>query len=95
MKIHCASADVEVGYHNLTRSEDFYWYTCMNLWKTTMFFCHFWWGNKDAAFEVYNDKITASCGKQRGCLWIARAPGLSLVDTDTHQDVSFYPWRLK
>ncbi|GFP97196.1 hypothetical protein PHJA_001863700 [Phtheirospermum japonicum] len=64
----------------------------MNLWKSTMFFCHFWWGHKQAAFEVFSKEITERyCGEDRSCVWKATPNGIILVGDMAYDH--FYPWR--
>nr|GMC49635.1 pumilio homolog 15-like [Ipomoea batatas] len=57
-KLHCFSKDDDLGYHDISRANSPFTWTFMdNFWGTTMFACHFWWGSKDQAFEVYGGKI--------------------------------------
>nr|GLL17486.1 uncharacterized protein LOC109172157 [Ipomoea trifida] len=57
-KLHCFSKDDDLGYHDVSRANSpFMWSFIENYWGTTMFACHFWWGSKDQAFEVYGGAI--------------------------------------
>ncbi|KAM3199039.1 hypothetical protein T459_26302 [Capsicum annuum] len=52
LKVHCASGDDDLGYHYPKVGEDFDWE--FNAWSNTLFFCYFWWGDKDNVFDVFN-----------------------------------------
>lgn len=54
LRVHCASKDDDLGYHDLSNGQEFMWTFSDNIWGTTLFFCHFWWGDKDKSFDVYN-----------------------------------------
>lgn len=53
LRVHCASKDDDLGYHTLQRDENIHWSFRENFWGTTLFFCHFWWGSRDKAFDVF------------------------------------------
>ncbi|CAA0825322.1 Plant self-incompatibility protein S1 family [Striga hermonthica] len=53
LRVHCASQDDDLGYHNLTSNQNFHFTFCDNRF-TTLFFCHLWWGKKNKSFEVFN-----------------------------------------
>ncbi|XP_060180869.1 S-protein homolog 5-like [Lycium barbarum] len=53
LKLHCASGDDDLGDHWLDVGTDFDWEFCAN--PSTLFFCHFWWGEKNQVFDVFND----------------------------------------
>ncbi|WMV48181.1 hypothetical protein MTR67_041566 [Solanum verrucosum] len=54
LKIHCASADDDLGYNFVDVGKDFNWEFCAT--ERTLFFCHFWWGAYNSkVFDVYND----------------------------------------
>lgn len=55
--LHCQSKDDDLGYHNLSLNQSFSFGFHMNLWGTTLFFCHFFWGQKKAAFKVFDKNI--------------------------------------
>ncbi|KAI5655991.1 hypothetical protein M9H77_24784 [Catharanthus roseus] len=79
LKIHCASGDDDLGFHNLTVNQDFNWSFRVNIRGTTLFFCHFWWQNKDKAFEVFNNYIaTKTC--RTNCYWLVREDGFYFTD---------------
>ncbi|KAM3198836.1 hypothetical protein P3L10_034425 [Capsicum annuum] len=85
LKIHCASKDDDLGYHTLSINQDFNWSFCESIFSRTLFFCHFWWGSKEKAFDVFNDAHT--CVKGSGniniltvCKWEVRSDGFYLEE---------------
>lgn len=84
VRIHCASADTDLGYHRLQQKKEFRWSFCMNFWLTTMYFCHFWWNKKDVALEVFSFNMIGKCEYKdsnqtlKVCLWDVREDGLYL-----------------
>lgn len=74
LKIHCASKNDDIGNHVLYANQDFYWDFCENFFPGTLFFCHFWWGSKEKAFEAYNQGKYGSTAHQYW--WIAKSDGI-------------------
>ncbi|KAL1557559.1 hypothetical protein AAHA92_08119 [Salvia divinorum] len=58
LKLHCASGDDDLGFHDINVGEHYEWKFCPSFLGTTLFFCHFWWGPKEATFDVYDHKNT-------------------------------------
>ncbi|XP_019176851.1 PREDICTED: uncharacterized protein LOC109172157 [Ipomoea nil] len=57
-KVHCFSKDNDLGYHDVSKDNSpFAWSFSENFWGTTLFACHFWWGSKDKAFDVFGGAI--------------------------------------
>ncbi|PHU05748.1 hypothetical protein BC332_26570 [Capsicum chinense] len=50
LELHCASGDDDLGYNYPKVGSDFNWR--FDAWARTLFFCHFWWGDKDKAFDL-------------------------------------------
>ncbi|KAL9140403.1 hypothetical protein ABFS82_14G035100 [Erythranthe guttata] len=50
--IHCASGDDDFG-HTLYSGQNFGWKFRSNIFGTTLYFCHFWCGSRQSAFEVF------------------------------------------
>lgn len=71
LTLHCQSKDDDLGYHDLRVGQDFQWGFHRNMRGTTLFFCHFWWNNKQRAFAVYNSIISEG----RHSFWIVKADG--------------------
>ncbi|KAL8051746.1 hypothetical protein ABFX02_06G168100 [Erythranthe guttata] len=78
--VHCASRDNDLGYHNLTTKQDFHFHFCIMI-KSTLFFCHLWWGNKTKAFDVYNARWTPDKCVDHSCYWEARSDGIYFSGT--------------
>ncbi|KAM3356797.1 hypothetical protein P3S68_023511 [Capsicum galapagoense] len=74
---HCASGDNDLGWHRPGyKGSDFQFSFKQNFFIETVFFCHFWWGKKDVAFEVYRN--TGACGHEDHtgtCLWLVKEDG--------------------
>ncbi|KAL3649949.1 hypothetical protein CASFOL_006352 [Castilleja foliolosa] len=76
MTIHCASGDRELGFHTLAVNEQFQWDLCAR--ARTKYFCHFWWGSKQKAFDVF----TAGFFYYKKYVWAAKEDGIY----STHED---------
>ncbi|KAI3458753.1 hypothetical protein Pfo_015416 [Paulownia fortunei] len=74
LKLHCASRDDDLGYHTLPINQDFHWQFCANIFNTTLFFCHFWWGSKEKVFNVFDSDRRGKCDVT--CNWIAKSDGI-------------------
>lgn len=57
LQLHCRSKDDDMGYHNLSVNQIYSWKFRMNFWGSTLFYCDFWWGEKHAAFKVFDIDI--------------------------------------
>ncbi|GFP91820.1 hypothetical protein PHJA_001326000 [Phtheirospermum japonicum] len=61
LKIHCASKDDDLGNHTIYSGDGFNWTFCENLFHTTLYFCHLWWGSrwgsKQKAFDVFKETL--------------------------------------
>lgn len=81
LRVHCASKDDDLGYHTLGRSVYIHWEFRENFFWSTLFFCHFWWGQKQRAFEVFNSNWHEFCDDPNGrhennlCFWLVRPDG--------------------
>ncbi|KAM7466266.1 hypothetical protein LguiB_013828 [Lonicera macranthoides] len=73
--------DTDFGYHELLHGEEFYWKFHNHVFEKTLYFCHFYWGNMDKVFDVFNDrKAFPSCADgittQEGkCYWLVKNDG--------------------
>ncbi|KAF3623594.1 putative proline-rich receptor-like protein kinase PERK4-like, partial [Capsicum annuum] len=83
LEIHCASRDNDLEHHFLNPNQDFTWSFCMQVFRKTLFFCHFWWGSKNQIFDVFNnqhhcvDMGTVPIGTKK-CVWIVKSDGIYL-----------------
>lgn len=81
LKVHCKSKEDDLGDHFLkSGGPDFRFKFVSNPWPFgfTLFFCHFYWYQKDAVFDVYNLSISPDCkdkNQLQRCYWLARDDG--------------------
>ncbi|OIT24854.1 hypothetical protein A4A49_55509 [Nicotiana attenuata] len=81
LTVHCQSGDDDLGYKVLHPNEEFsFSFRRKVLIGSTLYFCHFWWENKDKSFEVFNNHIAEKdCGNVNGdldeCYWRVQADG--------------------
>lgn len=73
--VHCASGDDDIGYHNLQPNQFIHWSFRENFWGTTLFFCHFWWGSKDRAFDVYPVPDDIAESQKYITVWVVKKDG--------------------
>lgn len=52
--VHCFSGDDDFGNHSLAPGQSFYWIFRTNLFGSTQYFCHLWWGSKQQGFVAFN-----------------------------------------
>ncbi|KAI3451076.1 hypothetical protein Pfo_007741 [Paulownia fortunei] len=88
LKVHCASKDDDLKTYLIDPLGQLSWRFCMNFWRTTKYFCHFWWLHKDRAFEVFNAGLSSSCG-DKICQWYVKEDGF-YFGKDLHNKV--YGW---
>ncbi|CAN4095886.1 unnamed protein product [Withania somnifera] len=72
IKFHCASKDDDLGWHYPKVGDDFYFHFLPSIFGNTLYFCHFWWGYKQAAFDVYTNSLGANCSNGypiNYCIW--------------------------
>ncbi|GER27158.1 plant self-incompatibility protein S1 family [Striga asiatica] len=93
ISFHCASKDDDLGNHTLIWGFSYDWSFCDNYWKTTMFFCHFYWGSKERAFEVYNYNLGKHMCKSGTCIWTVANDGFYLRDDRVGKPFKQYDWQ--
>lgn len=91
LRIHCASGDNDLGYHDLAIKQDFQWSFHVNYFvHSTLYFCHFWWGAKQASFDVFNKTWAPNCNRvhkgDKFCFWLVKDDGFYFTGTQ-HNDV--------
>ncbi|KAF3664016.1 hypothetical protein FXO38_10350 [Capsicum annuum] len=97
LRVHCYSGDDDIGYHDLSSDQDLTWSFKFNQspFSGTLFACHFWWGNKDKSFEVFNDYDNCVMGsfipKTNFCKWIPKEDGIYLGD-DKGNSYKYVEW---
>ncbi|KAL6578162.1 hypothetical protein OROMI_010490 [Orobanche minor] len=75
LKLHCASGDDDLGYHDLPVNQVFGWSFCSKLVGDSLFFCHLWWGSRNRAFVALNTSWCDRCSK---CNYTAKTDGIYL-----------------
>ncbi|KAM7462282.1 hypothetical protein LguiA_030403 [Lonicera macranthoides] len=76
----CQSKDDDLGEHQLLVGQEYYWKFRVNFFKTTLFFCHFYWGDQDNVFDVFRastpfpDCSPAADDTPR-CYWLVKDDG--------------------
>ncbi|KAL7148066.1 hypothetical protein ABFS83_06G152400 [Erythranthe nasuta] len=79
LKLHCWSKKDDLGYHTLDVEKEFEWTFCGNFSPSTLYTCQLWWGSKDRAFEVFDEK-TQGMKSDRSVYWVAKNDGIYYVD---------------
>lgn len=82
LQVRCQSADDDIGLHTLYMGQELTWRFRPSFFKTTLYWCHFYWGAKQRSFAVYDPKIVSRCpgAASRFCeyYWVARPTGFKL-----------------
>lgn len=58
LKVEC---DHNIGMHTLSNGQEFSWRFKPNFFRTTKFYCHFYWGQKQTRFAVFDGRISRYC----------------------------------
>lgn len=75
LRLHCASGDDDLGYHNTTTNYDYNFSFCESYLGKTLFFCHLYWSKYDAKFDVFTSSNSEKCRRGK-CIWEARTDGI-------------------
>lgn len=75
LRIHCASGDDDLGYHNLYNGQEIMWKFNPDIFGRTIYFCHFWWGKQSKRFDVYNKRT-----EDQYVYWLATRDGFYYAD---------------
>ncbi|KAH7834970.1 hypothetical protein Vadar_021519 [Vaccinium darrowii] len=83
LRFHCKSKDDDLGSHTSSNGQEFKWKFIPNIFRSTLFFCHFYWNSKQQIFDVYNKDIDPDCDNSKvsfdfQCYWEARPDGFYL-----------------
>ncbi|EPS61842.1 hypothetical protein M569_12955, partial [Genlisea aurea] len=83
LKAHCASKDDDLGIHYLDPDQSFLWKFCEDYWRRTLYFCHFWWGQRQISFDAFNSE-TQGGGRVLNLIgWYAKEDGIYYYDDDS------------
>ncbi|KAK9713465.1 hypothetical protein RND81_06G029100 [Saponaria officinalis] len=74
--VHCKSRDDDLGSKPLNRPGDIYaWHFTVNYSASTLYFCHFYWNDKDISFDTFNFGIAFKCKESENVYWDVREDG--------------------
>ncbi|GFP92703.1 hypothetical protein PHJA_001414500 [Phtheirospermum japonicum] len=93
LQLHCASGNNDLGHHLLLPGQEYTFNFCINF--KTLFFCHFWWNEKDLAFEVFNNvgEHNRRCIAHGICYWELRSDGIYFSnDKPPNKLTKLYNW---
>ncbi|PIN24465.1 hypothetical protein CDL12_02816 [Handroanthus impetiginosus] len=92
LKLHCASKNDDLGYHTLSKNQDFHWSFCENIIPNTLFFCHL--GSKEKAFNAFKTKWTRRAESKH--YWLAKSDVIYYYD-DLSQttEIKRFDWETK
>lgn len=95
LKLHCKSADDDLGLQILDPHRSWSFKFRPNIWGTTLFYCHFTWpGEQSKMFDIYDDSRD---GVRMGipciyCFWdISKDGPCRFYDKDDAFDIC-YDW---
>lgn len=98
LKVRCQSKDDDLGYHTLLKDQGYSFNFQPNFIGTTLYFCHFYWGNLDKSFDVYDFHRQCYCEdcQTNICYYRALADGFyfSLINySDPSKWQRLYTWK--
>lgn len=75
--LRCQSGDTDFGMHKLYVGEEFYWKFRLHAFGRTLYFCHFYWGQKQRIFNVFDKhSVLSLCvvplSQDLVCIWKVR-----------------------
>ncbi|EYU39662.1 hypothetical protein MIMGU_mgv1a023453mg, partial [Erythranthe guttata] len=76
MKVHCASADNDLGYHYAEPDYDLNWKFCENITGNTLYFCTLRWRNKEVSFNAFTSHLKNDPCSKGICRFEARIKGI-------------------
>ncbi|KAK4356839.1 hypothetical protein RND71_022449 [Anisodus tanguticus] len=98
LQLHCASKDNDFGNAYPPLRTDYKWEFCG--WYRTLYFCHFWWGDKDTAFDVFNemnycvhDGYSFIPQGTKRCIWNVKADGIYMGYEDQSGQTIYKKYR--
>ncbi|GLU07862.1 hypothetical protein SLE2022_248010 [Rubroshorea leprosula] len=98
LTLSCKSKDDNLGLHELGIGQSFSFKFHVNLFKTTLFWCNFDWGEKDHWNSIkvfYYDELFLQYCDYQNCNWSARDDGIYLQNLRReHQPFELmYSWK--
>lgn len=102
LTLRCQSKDNDLGYKVINVNEEYSFYFSLQIFDRTLFFCHFYWNNKDLRFDVFNKHIIDHCkgtdgdlGREPGmyeCHWKVQEDGFYFASSRKDEYEKKYDW---
>ncbi|XWS22408.1 hypothetical protein CRYUN_Cryun29cG0031400 [Craigia yunnanensis] len=91
--LHCKSKNKDLGQKPMLQHQDYTWDSKINLFRTTLFFCHAWWEGKQRYFVAFNARRDEDrcLWYHNSCLWSVRDDGF-YFSNDNSTWTNEYPW---
>ncbi|MFS8004764.1 putative plant self-incompatibility S1 [Helianthus anomalus] len=96
--VRCQSKDDDLGYHVLhSPNLEYQWKFCETISGSTLFFCHFWWQNKEQIFDVFNISMAQWCFvdhlEGNTCNWEIKDDGFYFFEPHNYVWLKQYSWK--
>ncbi|GER50095.1 plant self-incompatibility protein S1 family [Striga asiatica] len=89
MKVHCRSADDDLGTHVLWVDQEYFWRFKINVFGSTLFYCDVKRGQRPKHFVAFNTSVEGlSCFKTGQCYWL-------IADKGFYFSMDDYTWEKK
>lgn len=90
LKFHCKSKDDDLGDVTRNAGEGYEIHFCLNFWRSTLFFCHFYLGSKQRVVDVFATKrkhdpnycFTTTYSPRINCYWLIKEDGFYVAKFD-------------
>ncbi|KAM3247619.1 hypothetical protein P3L10_009386 [Capsicum annuum] len=102
LTLRCQSKDDDLKTNVLNVNDVYDFRFQLHVFGGTLFFCHFYWNNKDLIFDVFNNHISNHCGGMDGdigrdaglfeCHWRVQNDGFYFAPYNTSNYVKKYAW---
>ncbi|CAN4093052.1 unnamed protein product [Withania somnifera] len=102
LTFRCQSKDDDLGYNVLNVNDEYSFHFRWRFFGGTLYFCHFYWNNKDLVFDVINNGVAKHCGGMDGdigrdagvfeCHWKVQEDGFYFAPYRTSNYVKKYAW---
>ena len=79
LNFRCQSKNDDLGVHSLAVNQQYEFHFRINVWGTTLFFCHLWYLDRSVRFDAFkaDQEWFAECDGDH-CIWNARESGIFL-----------------
>lgn len=73
--LHCKSKQIDLGSQSLAYHQHWGFRSKLNIWVTTLFFCHFEWNNQSRWFDILDGGRDNIICENHPCVWSIRPSG--------------------